>query len=78
MVLPCLTVKMRAVKEATVLFAKSAAGVDYEALDGQPFLPILYDCSTRWRNDTHMAALAELSKYLLKDGLLINYVSDIS
>ena len=28
--------KNAAVKEATVLFAKSAAGVDYEALDGQP------------------------------------------
>ena len=28
--------KNAAVKEATVLFAKSQAGVDYEALDGQP------------------------------------------
>ena len=28
--------KNAAVKEATVLFAKSANGVDYESLDGQP------------------------------------------
>lgn len=28
--------KNEAVKEATVLFAKSSKGVDYESLDGQP------------------------------------------
>lgn len=60
--------KNAAVKEATVLFAKSAAGVDYEALDGQPTYLFFMIAAPDGTNDTHLAALAELSKYLLKDG----------
>ena len=60
--------KNAAVKEATVLFAKSAAGVDYEALDGQPTSLFFMIAAPDGANDTHLAALAELSKYLLKDG----------
>ena len=60
--------KNAAVKEATVLFAKSAAGVDYEALDGQPTYLFFMIAAPDGANDTHLAALAELSKYLLKDG----------
>lgn len=60
--------KNAAVKEATVLFAKSAAGVDYEALDGQPTYLFFMIAAPEGANDTHLAALAELSKYLLKDG----------
>lgn len=59
--------KNAAVKEATVLFAKSAAGVDYEALDGQPTYLFFMIAAPDGANDTHLAALAELSKYLLKD-----------
>lgn len=60
--------KNAAVNEATVLFAKSAAGVDYEALDGQPTYLFFMIAAPDGANDTHLAALAELSKYLLKDG----------
>ncbi len=60
--------KNAAVKEATVLFAKSATGVDYESLDGAPTDLFFMIAAPEGANDTHLAALAELSKYLLKDG----------
>ncbi|HGI3495015.1 TPA: fructose-specific PTS transporter subunit EIIC [Streptococcus agalactiae] len=60
--------KNAAVKEATVLFAKSASGVDYEALDGQLTDLFFMIAAPDGANDTHLAALAELSKYLLKEG----------
>ncbi|HEO3380369.1 TPA: PTS sugar transporter subunit IIA [Streptococcus agalactiae] len=60
--------KNAAVKEATVLFAKSASGVDYEVLDGQPTDLFFMIAAPDGANDTHLAALAELSKYLLKEG----------
>lgn len=60
--------KNAAVKEATVLFAKSAKGVDYEALDGQPTDLFFMIAAPDGANDTHLAALAELSKYLMKAG----------
>lgn len=60
--------KNAAVKEATVLFAKSANGLDYESLDGQPTNLFFMIAAPDGANDTHLAALAELSKYLLKPG----------
>lgn len=60
--------KNAAVKEATVLFAKSAKGVDYESLDRQPTDLFFMIAAPDGANDTHLAALAELSKYLMKDG----------
>ncbi|WP_307976675.1 fructose-specific PTS transporter subunit EIIC [uncultured Streptococcus sp.] len=60
--------KNAAVKAATVLFAKSANGLDYEALDGQPTNLFFMIAAPDGANDTHLAALAELSKYLLKPG----------
>ena len=60
--------KNAAVKEATVLFAKSNKGVDYESLDGQPTDLFFMIAAPEGANDTHLAALAELSQYLMKDG----------
>ncbi|HFI0255611.1 TPA: fructose-specific PTS transporter subunit EIIC [Streptococcus suis] len=60
--------KNAAVKEATVLFAKSNKGVDYESLDGQPTDLFFMIAAPEGANDTHLAALAELSKYLMKPG----------
>ena len=60
--------KNSAVKEATVLFAKSNKGVDYESLDGQPTDLFFMIAAPEGANDTHLAALAELSQYLIKDG----------
>ena len=60
--------KNAAVKEATVLFAKSNKGVDYESLDGQATDLFFMIAAPEGANDTHLAALAELSQYLMKDG----------
>ncbi|MBF6625690.1 PTS sugar transporter subunit IIA [Aerococcaceae bacterium zg-BR9] len=60
--------KNSAVNEATVLFAKSATGLDYESLDGQPTDLFFMIAAPEGANDTHLAALAELSQYLMKDG----------
>ena len=59
--------KNAAVKEATVLFAKSNKGVDYESLDGQPTDLFFMIAAPEGANDIHLAALAELSKYLMQD-----------
>ncbi len=60
--------KNEAVKEATVLFAKSNKGVDYASLDGQPTDLFFMIAAPEGANDTHLSALAELSKYLMKPG----------
>ena len=60
--------KNEAVKEATVLFAKSNKGVNYASLDGQPTDLFFMIAAPEGANDTHLAALAELSKYLMKPG----------
>ncbi|MBO4109080.1 PTS sugar transporter subunit IIA [Streptococcus suis] len=60
--------KNAAVKEATVLFAKSNKGVDYASLDGQPTDLFFMIAAPEGANDTHLSALAELSKYLMKTG----------
>lgn len=57
--------KNSAVKEATVLFAKSNAGVDYEALDGQPTYLFFMIAAPEGANDTHLQALAALSRLLI-------------
>lgn len=59
--------KNAAVKEATVLFAKSNKGVDYESFDGQPTNLFFMIAVPEGANDIHLAALAELSKYLMQD-----------
>lgn len=60
--------KNEAVKEAAVLFAKSNKGVDYASLDGQPTDLFFMIAAPDGANDTHLAALAQLSQYLMKDG----------
>ena len=45
--------KNTAVKEATVLFAKSNKGVDYESLDGQPTDLFQMIAAPEGANDTH-------------------------
>ncbi|MDR0921650.1 MAG: fructose-specific PTS transporter subunit EIIC [Lactobacillales bacterium] len=60
--------KNEAVKEATVLYARSSKGVDYEALDGQPVYNFFMIAAPAGANDTHLQALAKLSQFLMKDG----------
>ncbi|EOH90045.1 PTS fructose transporter subunit IIABC [Enterococcus pallens] len=57
--------KNSAVKEATVLFAKSNKGVDYESLDGQPTYLFFMIAAPEGANDTHLQALAALSRLLV-------------
>nr|WP_213536129.1 fructose-specific PTS transporter subunit EIIC [Lactococcus nasutitermitis] len=60
--------KNSAVKEAVVLFAKSESGVNYEALDGKDVQLFFMIAAPEGANDTHLEALANLSKYLLQGG----------
>lgn len=64
--------KNSAVKEPTVLFAKSKKGVDYEALDGQPTYLFFMIAAPEGANDTHLQALAAFLDYLLIQTLLAN------
>ena len=57
--------KNSAVKEATVLFAKSNKGIDYEALDGQPTYLFFMIAAPEGANNTHLQALAALSRLLI-------------
>ena len=57
--------KNAAVKLPAVVFAKSAAGVDYEALDGQPTSLFFMIAAPEGANDTHLKALAALSGRLI-------------
>lgn len=57
--------KNAAVKEATVLFAKSQKGVDYQSLDGQPTYLFFMIAAPEGANDTHLQALAALSRLLI-------------
>ncbi|MBP1041938.1 PTS sugar transporter subunit IIA [Vagococcus sp. BWB3-3] len=58
--------KNAAVKEATVLFAKSKAGLDYQSLDGQPTHLFFMIAAPEGANNTHLQALAALSRLLIK------------
>jgi len=57
--------KNASVKEATVLFAKSRNGVDYAALDNQPVYLFFMIAAPEGANDTHLQALAALSRQLV-------------
>lgn len=57
--------KNKAVKEATVLFAKSNAGVDFESLDGQPTYLFFMIAAPEGANDVHLEALANISRFLV-------------
>ncbi|HCM89583.1 MULTISPECIES: fructose-specific PTS transporter subunit EIIC [Vagococcus] len=62
--------KNSAVVKPTVLFAKSSRGVDYEALDGQPTFLFFMIAAPEGANDTHLQALAGLSRLLLNPELI--------
>ncbi len=62
--------KDKAVKRATVLFAKSDAGVDFNALDGQPVHLFFMIAAPEGANNTHLQALAALSSLLINPELV--------
>ncbi|WP_225047320.1 PTS fructose transporter subunit IIABC [Lacticaseibacillus kribbianus] len=62
--------KDKAVTRATVLFAKSEAGVDFASLDGQPVHLFFMIAAPEGANNTHLAALAALSSLLIDPKLV--------
>ncbi|CUW12353.1 MULTISPECIES: PTS fructose transporter subunit IIABC [Leuconostoc] len=62
--------KNNAVKQPTVAFARSKNGVDYDAMDGQPVHLLFMIAVPANANNTHLEALASLSRYLLQDGFM--------
>lgn len=57
--------KTKAVNEATVLFAKSAGGVDFEALDEAPAYLFFMIAAPEGAGNTHLRTLAALSRLLI-------------
>ncbi|AIQ62830.1 PTS fructose transporter subunit IIC [Paenibacillus stellifer] len=57
--------KTKAVNEATVVFAKSAAGVDFETLDGEPAYLFFMIAAPEGAGNTHLRTLAALSRMLI-------------
>ncbi len=64
--------KTTAVNEATVLFAKSTNGVDYDSLDGQPAFLFFMIAAPEGANDTHLQALANLSRLLIHPDFVLS------
>ncbi|MGB7366705.1 PTS fructose transporter subunit IIABC [Carnobacterium jeotgali] len=64
--------KTTAVNEATVLFAKSTNGVDYNSLDGQPAFLFFMIAAPEGANDTHLQALANLSRLLIHPDFVLS------
>ncbi|WDF81905.1 fructose-specific PTS transporter subunit EIIC [Lacticaseibacillus pabuli] len=62
--------KDKAVSQAAVLFAKSAAGVDYDALDGAPVHLFFMIAAPEGADNTHLAALSALSSLLINPDLV--------
>nr|WP_244445078.1 fructose-specific PTS transporter subunit EIIC [Oceanobacillus jeddahense] len=58
--------KTAAVKEPTVLFAKSKTGIDYDSLDGQPAHLFFMIAVPEGGNDTHLQTIAALSRLLME------------
>ena len=62
--------KNSAVKLPTVVFARSEKGVEYDAMDGQPVHLLFMIAVPADANNTHLEALASLSRFLLQDGFM--------
>ncbi|AST98430.1 PTS fructose transporter subunit IIABC [Shouchella clausii] len=59
--------KTAAVKTPAIAFGRSKAGIDYEALDGQPSHLFFMIAASEGANNEHLATLAKLSTYLMDD-----------
>ncbi|SDQ10611.1 fructose-specific PTS transporter subunit EIIC [Carnobacterium viridans] len=64
--------KTTAVNDATVVFAKSVNGVDYDSLDGQPAHLFFMIAAPEGANDTHLQALANLSRLLIHPDFVLS------
>lgn len=59
--------KTAAVTNAAIAFGKSAEGVDYESLDGQPSHLFFMIAAPEGANNTHLEALSRLSSILMRE-----------
>lgn len=59
--------KTGAVKEPAIAFGKSAKGVNYESLDGQPAHLFFMIAAPEGANNTHLEALSRLSSILMNE-----------
>lgn len=59
--------KTKAVKEPAIAFGRSKAGVDFEALDGQPSHLFFMIAAPEGANNTHLEALSKLATILMKE-----------
>ncbi|MGO4887545.1 fructose-specific PTS transporter subunit EIIC [Anaerobacillus sp. MEB173] len=59
--------KTKAVKTPAIAFGKSAAGIDYEALDGQPSHLFFMIAASEGANNTHLETLSRLSTFLMDE-----------
>lgn len=57
--------KSRAVKEPAIAFGRSANGLDYESMDGQPANLFFMIAATEGANDAHLEALSRLATFLM-------------
>lgn len=57
--------KTAAVKEPAIAFGRSKAGIDYEALDGQPSHLFFMIAAPEGANNTHLETLSSLSSFLM-------------
>ncbi|WP_261132310.1 PTS fructose transporter subunit IIABC [Bacillus sp. Marseille-Q3570] len=60
--------KSSAVNEPCIVFGRSDAGLDYEALDGQPSHLFFMIAVPEGANNEHLNALSKLSSYLMEPG----------
>ncbi|MGP4081413.1 PTS fructose transporter subunit IIABC [Pseudalkalibacillus sp. R45] len=60
--------KSSAVNEPSIVFGRSGAGLDYEALDGQPSHLFFMIAVPEGANNEHLNALSKLSSYLMEPG----------
>ncbi len=67
--------KTDAVKTPSILFAKSAKGVDYESLDGQPAHLLFMIAASDGTNNEHLETLSRLSSLLMDTTLRENLLA---
>ncbi|MDN7240799.1 fructose-specific PTS transporter subunit EIIC [Planococcus sp. N028] len=59
--------KSAAVKSPAIAFGRSNAGIDYQALDGQPSHLFFMIAASEGANDAHLEALSRLATFLMDD-----------
>ncbi|MCM3762494.1 fructose-specific PTS transporter subunit EIIC [Alkalihalobacillus oceani] len=60
--------KSEAVRTPAIAFGRSTAGLDYDALDGQPTHLLFMIAASAGANEQHLATLSRLSTFLMDEG----------